>query len=148
MDERKASIKDVTVQATLESGMRFIIETGSGYQMAVDAAHDVGGQNSAPSPIEMLLSGLAGCVGISILSILYKRKQQIQAYEVHVHSKRTEDHPKVFTQISIEHIFTGQNMNPQAVQRAIDLSEERYCGVSIMLGKTATITHTFRIIEA
>jgi len=128
--------------------MRFTIETGSGHHLAVDAANDIGGQNSASSPMEMLLAGLAGCAGISVLSILYKSKQQITSYKVRVQSKRAEAHPKVFTQITVEHIFTGHAINPALVKRAIDLSEERYCGVSVMLGETADLTHTFHIIEA
>lgn len=137
-----------TVRATLETGMRFDVETGSGHRVLLDAAEHNGGQNTGPQPMELLLVGLAGCAGMDIIAILRKKRQDITAYEIRIHGERTEEYPRVFVEITVEHIFTGHAVQPEAVKRAIDLTEERYCGASAILGKTATLTHTFRIIEA
>jgi putative redox protein len=138
---------DMTVRATLETGMRFDVETGSGHHVILDAAEHNGGQNSGPQPMEMLLVALASCSGMDIITILRKKRQDITGYELRIHGMRAEEHPKVFLDITLEHIFTGHNIRPEAVERAIELTEERYCGASAMLGKTATIGHTFSIIE-
>jgi putative redox protein len=138
---------DMTVRATLDTGMRFDVETGSGHHIILDAAEHNGGQNSGPQPMEMLLVALAGCSGMDILSILRKKRQDITGYELRIHGLRAEEHPKVYLDITLEHIFTGHNIRPEAVERAIELTEARYCGASAMLGKTATIGHTFSIIE-
>ena len=138
---------DMTVRATLETGMRFDVETGSGHHVILDAAEHNGGQDSGPRPMEMLLVALASCAGMDIISILRKKRLEISAYELRVHGMRAEEHPKVFTEITVEHIFTGNNIKPEAVERAIQLTEDRYCGASAMLEKTAAIKNTFRIIE-
>jgi putative redox protein len=138
---------DMTVRATLETGMRFDVETGTGHHVILDAAEHNGGQNSGPQPMEMLLVALAGCSGMDILTILRKKRQDITGYELRIYGMRAEEHPKVYLDITLEHIFSGHNIRPEAVERAIELTEERYCGASAMLGKTATIGHTFSIIE-
>ena len=137
-----------TVRATLETGMRFDVETGSGHHILLDAAEHNGGQNTGPQPMELLLVGLAGCAGMDIIAILRKKRQDITAYEIRIHGERTEEYPRVFVEITVEHIFTGHAVHSEAVERAIQLTEERYCGASAILGKTATLTHTFRLIEA
>ncbi len=138
---------DMSVRAMLQEGMCFDVETGSGHHLLLDAAEHNGGQDKGPRPMEMLLVALATCSGMDILAILRKKRQDITAYEVRVLGERTEDHPKVFVEIAVEHIFTGHAIRPEAVQRAIELTEERYCGASAMLGKTAKLTHTFRVVE-
>ena len=139
---------DMTVRGILEDGMRFDIETGSGHHIILDAAEHNGGQDTGPRPMEMLLVALAGCAGMDIITILRKKRQKVSAYEIRVHGARVEEHPRVFVKITVEHILTGQAIQPEAVQRAIDLTEEKYCGASAILGKTATITHTYHLIEA
>lgn len=131
------------VQATLAGEMRFDVETGSGHRITLDTA----GQDAGPRPMELLLAALAGCAGMDIITILRKMRQQVTAYEVRVHGERTEQQPRPFTEITVEHIVTGHAIKAEAVQRSIDLTEQRYCGVSAMLDKAATLTHTFRIIE-
>jgi putative redox protein len=138
---------DMTVQATLEAGMCFDVESGSGHHIILDAAEHNGGHESGPRPMEMLLVALAGCSGMDIITILRKKRQDITGYELRIDGMRAEEHPKVFLDITVEHIFTGHNIQPKAVERAIELTEARYCGASVMLGKTATIKHTFTIIE-
>jgi putative redox protein len=138
---------DMSVRAMLQEGMCFDVETGSGHHLLLDAAEHNGGQDKGPRPMEMLLVALATCSGMDILAILRKKRQDITAYEVRVLGERTEDHPKIFVGIAVEHIFTGHAIRPEAVQRAIELTEERYCGASAMLGKMAKLTHTFRVVE-
>lgn len=138
----------MTAKVRLETGMRFDAEAGSGHHVTLDAAEQSGGQNTGFRPMEMLLVGLAGCTGMDVISILRKKRQQVTAYEVHVAGIRAEDHPMVFVEITVEHIITGHQVQPEAVARAIQLSKERYCGAGAMLGKVARLTHTFRILDA
>ncbi len=138
----------MTVQSKLATGMRFEVEAGSGHHVTLDAAEHGGGHNEGFRPMELLLVGLAGCTGMDVISILRKKRQQVTGYEVHVTGVRAEEHPMVFVEIIVEHIVTGHRIQPEAVARAIELSEERYCGAGAMLGKVAHLTHTYRIVEA
>jgi putative redox protein len=138
----------MTALARLETGMRFNAESGSGHRLTLDAAEHSGGQNAGFIPMELLLIGLAGCTGMDVISILRKRRLQVTGYEVRVEGIRAEEHPMVFTEITVEHVVTGHDIPAGAVARAIQLSEERYCGAGAMLGKVAHLTHTFRIVEA
>jgi putative redox protein len=138
----------MTVQSKLATGMRFEVEAGSGHHVTLDAAEHGGGHNEGFRPMELLLAGLAGCTGMDVISVLRKKRQQVTAYEVHVAGVRAEDHPMVFVEITVQHIVTGHHLQPEAVARAIQLSEERYCGAGAMLGKVAHLTHTYRIVEA
>ena len=140
--------EQMTATVTLETGMRFDAEAGSGHHVILDAAEHGGGQNAGFRPMELLLVGLGGCTGMDVISILRKKRQQVTGYEVHVSGIRAEDHPMVFVEITVEHIVTGYHIQPDAVERAVQLSKERYCGAGAMLGKTAHLTHTFRIVEA
>jgi putative redox protein len=138
----------MTARAVLETGMRFEAESGSGHTVTLDAAEHGGGENAGFRPMELLLVGLAGCTGMDVISILRKKRQQVTAYEVRVSGTRAEDHPMVFVEITVEHVVTGHAIQPEAVARAIHLSEERYCGAGAMLGKVARLTHIYRIVEA
>jgi len=138
----------MTAQATLVTQMRFEAQAGSGHQVVLDAAESDGGENAGFRPMELLLVGLAGCTGMDVISILRKKRQQVTAYEVHVTGKRAPQYPMAFVEITVEHVITGHHLKPEAVARAIELSEQRYCGVGAMLGKAAQLTHTFRLIEA
>ena len=140
--------EQMTATVRLETGMRFDAEAGSGHHVTLDAAEHDGGQNAGFRPMELLLVGLGGCTGMDVISILRKKRQLVTGYEVHVSGIRAEDHPMVFVEITVEHIITGQHIQPEAVARAIQLSEERYCGAGAMLGKVAHLTHTFRLVEA
>lgn len=138
----------MTARAALASGMRFEAQASSGHHVTLDAAEQDGGRDTGFRPMEMLLVGLAGCTGMDVISILRKKRQQVTAYEVQVEGIRADHHPMVFTTIRVEHIITGRHIQPEAVARAIQLSEERYCGAGAMLGKVAHLTHTYCIIEA
>lgn len=135
-------------QATLDDGLCFEAQAGSGHHVTLDASLRDGGQNTGFRPMELLLVGLAGCTGMDVISILRKKRQQVTAYDVRVTGVRAEDHPMIFQEITVEHIISGHHLQPEAVERAISLSEGRYCGAGAMLGKAAHLTHTYRLIEA
>jgi len=138
----------MVVQAKLETVLRFTATADSGHSVTLDAAEHAGGQNAGFRPMEMLLVGLAGCTGMDVISILRKKRQQVTGYEVHVEGVRAEENPMVFVDITVEHVVTGHQVQPDAVERAIELSEGRYCGAGAMLGKVARLTHVYRIVEA
>jgi putative redox protein len=144
----KTMAEQMTATVRLETGMRFDAEAGSGHHVILDAAEHGGGQNAGFRPMELLLVGLGGCTGMDVISILRKKRQHVTGYEVHVSGIRAEENPMVFVEITVEHIVTGHHVQPEAVARAIQLSEGRYCGAGAMLGKVAHLTHTFRIVEA
>src|SRR5215470_7731159 len=146
--KEEAMAEIMTARATLETGMRFDAQSGSCHSVTLDAAEHGGGQNAGFRPMELLLVGLAGCTGMDVISILRKKRQNVTGYEVRVRGVRAEEHPMVFVEITVEHVITGHHIQPEAVARAIALSEERYCGAGAMLGKVAHLTHTYRIVEA
>lgn len=129
-------------------GMSFVAETGSGHLLAMDGAPDAGGRNLAPRPMELVLAGTGGCSAFDVVMILERGRQKISGCDVKLSADRSESDPKVFTRIHMHFVVTGTDLKPEAVERAIKLSAEKYCSASIMLGKTAEITHDFEIIEA
>lgn len=129
-------------------GMSFIAETGSGHIVAMDGAPEGGGRNLAPRPMEMVLLGTGGCTAYDVVLILKRGRQDITGCEARLQAERAETDPKVFTKINFHFVVTGRNLKLDAVERAIKLSAEKYCSASIMLGKTAEITHTWEIAEA
>ncbi len=129
-------------------GMSFLAETGSNHSFLMDGAPDAGGRNMAPRPMEMLLAGTGGCTAFDVVLILKKGRHAITGCEVSLAAERADTEPKVFTRIHFHFIVRGKKLNPEAVARAIELSKDKYCSASIMLGKTAAITHDFEICEA
>jgi putative redox protein len=125
----------------------FMAESGSGHAMIMDGSPDIGGHNLGPRPMEMLLMGAGGCTSVDVIMILQKSRQDVTGCEVEVSAERAEDHPKVFTKIHMHFIVRGRGLKPETVERAIKLSAEKYCSASIILGKTAAMTHDFEIIE-
>lgn len=128
-------------------GMSFLAETGSNHSVVMDAAPDAGGRNMAPRPMEMLLAGTGGCTAFDVVMILKKGRHVITGCEVSLAAVRADTDPKVFSRIHFQFIIRGKKLNPEAVARAIELSKDKYCSASIMLGKTATITYDFEIFE-
>lgn len=128
-------------------GMSFLAETGSNHLVAMDGAPDAGGRNLAPRPMEMLLAGTGGCTAFDVVMILKKGRHAITGCEVSLTAERAESEPRVFTRIHFHFRVRGKQLKPDAVARAIELSKDKYCSASIMLGKTAAITHDYEIIE-
>ena len=128
-------------------GMSFVAQTGSGHIVAMDGAPDGGGNNLAPRPMEMVLLGTGGCTAYDVVLILKRGRQDVRGCTVKLEAERAEIDPKVFTKINFHFTVTGRNLDPGKVERAIELSHEKYCSASIMLAKTAEITHTTEIVE-
>ena len=114
----------------------------------MDGPPELGGHNLGPRPMEMLLMGMGGCTAIDVVNILRKARQDLRGCEVQLEAQRADSDPKVFTTIHVHFILTGHSLSARHVERAIQLSAEKYCSASIMLGKTAQITHTFEIRDA
>ncbi|MBM4180627.1 MAG: OsmC family protein [Betaproteobacteria bacterium] len=125
----------------------FMAESGSGHAMIMDGSPDIGGRNLGPRPMELLLMGAGGCTSVDVVMILQKSRQDVSGCEVEVSAERADDHPKVFTKIHMHFTVRGRGLKPEVVERAIKLSAEKYCSASIILGKTAEMTHDFEIIE-
>jgi putative redox protein len=129
-------------------GMAFAAETGSGHLAMMDGAPEGGGRNLAPRPMELILAGAGGCTAYDVVLILKRGRQEISGCEVSLKAERADTDPKVFTRIHFHFTVKGKGLKADAVERAIKLSAEKYCSASIMLGKTAEITHDWEIIEA
>ena len=129
-------------------GMSFSAEVGSGHLINMDGAPEAGGRNLAPRPMELLLAGAGGCTAFDVVMILKKARQDIRGCEVKLSATRAEEDPKVFTNIHMTFVVTGKNLDLNRVQKAVDLSHDKYCSATIMLGKTATITHSIEVKEA
>lgn len=128
--------------------MSFVGESGSGHSVVMDGAPEFGGRNLGMRPMEMLLLGLGGCSSFDVVLILQKSKQQVLDCEVQIDAERADKDPKVFTRIHLHFVVSGRNLVADKVERAVKLSAEKYCSASIMLGKTAEITHDFELHEA
>lgn len=128
-------------------GMSFVAETGTGHLVPMDGAPEAGGRNLAPRPMELLLAGTGGCTAFDVVLILKKGRHDVQGCEVKLVAERAEVEPRIFTKIEFHYTIRGKNLKPDAVARAVHLSAEKYCSASIMLAKTAAITHHWTIVE-
>jgi putative redox protein len=128
-------------------GMSFMAETESGHLLMMDGAPDSGGRNLAPRPMETVLAGTGGCSAYDVVVILRKSQQDVTGCEVQLKAERAEADPKVFTRIHMHFVVRGKGLRRNVVEHAIRLSHDKYCSASIMLGKTAEITHDYEIVE-
>lgn len=129
-----------------QEGVSFLGQTDSGHAVLMDGAPDAGGNNLGPRPMEMILMGLGGCAAFDVVLILRKGRQTLTDCLVEIDAQRASEDPKVFTHIHLHFIITGKNLDPQRVERAINLSAEKYCSASMMLKASVTITHDYEII--
>ncbi|MEO1766940.1 OsmC family protein [Thiobacter aerophilum] len=125
----------------------FVGQTESGHAVVMDGPPEGGGRNLGPRPMEMLLLGTGGCTAYDVVAILRKQRQQVVDCVAELDAERATTDPKVFTRIHIHFVVKGRDLKPDAVERAINLSAEKYCSASIMLGKVATITHDYEIVQ-
>ena len=128
-------------------GMLMVGKSHSGHYITMDGPIEIGGENLGVRPMEMLLLGVAGCTMIDVVTTLKKMRQNLTHCETKISAERADEHPKVFTDIHIHFIVQGKDLDSKKVDKAITLSAEKYCSASIMLGKTANITHDFEVIE-
>jgi putative redox protein len=128
-------------------GRAFVGESGSGHAVVMDGAPAAGGRNIGVRPMEMLLLGLGGCTAFDVVMILEKGREKITSCEVELEAERAAEDPKVFTHVKMIYRLRGKNLRPAAIERAINLSAEKYCSASIMFGKTAKIEHEWTVEE-
>jgi putative redox protein len=128
--------------ATVEGeGKQFVAQSGSGHALVIDGKDG----NTGPTPVELVLLGAGGCTAFDVIGILRKQRQEVTGYEVEVSAEQQEEYPKVFTKVRVHHILRGQ-IEPQALERAIHLSETKYCSVNAMLARSAKIEVTYEIL--
>lgn len=127
--------------------MSFVGESGSGHSVVMDGSPEAGGRNLAARPMEMVLIGMGGCTAFDVVMILQKARQPIDDCIVEIEAERSEEIPKVFTKIHVHYIVKGRGLSEKQVEKAIQLTAEKYCSVSIMLAATVEVTHDFEIIE-
>jgi putative redox protein len=137
---KKATVRQV-------QGMSFAGKADSNHWVMMDGSIAEGGSAAATSPKELVLVGLGGCTGMDVASILKKKRVKVEEFTVSIQAEESDDFPRIFTKIHIEYVLRGKGILPKDVERAIELSQTKYCSVTAMLRKSAEITHTYRILE-
>jgi putative redox protein len=126
----------------------FVTESGSGHAVVVDGAPEYGGRNMGPRPMELLLMGLGGCTAFDVVTILKKARQDVTSCEAELSAERADAVPAVFTKIHVRFVVKGKGLKEAQVKKAVDLSADKYCSASIMLGQAGVaITHDYVVIE-
>lgn len=138
---------ECTVRWQADAGMAFTAETGSGHLLSMDGAPDGGGRNLAPRPMETVLAGTGACTAYDVVLILKRGRHDVRGCEVKLTADRAATDPKVFTKINFHFVITGRNLAQPAVERAVQLSHEKYCSATAMLVKTAEITTSLELRE-
>lgn len=128
-------------------GMSFVARTGSGHLATMDGAPDGGGNNLAPRPMEMVLVGLGGCSAYDVVLILKRGRHDVRGCEVRITAERAVEDPKVFTRIGMHFTVRGRKLKRDAVERAVQLSHEKYCSATAMLARTAQISHSVELVD-
>lgn len=140
MATKKAFVKQVR-------GITFVGKTDSNHWITMDGPEDFGGSNAGIRPKELILISLAGCTGSDVASILQKKKVKLDGFEMNITAEQQDEHPQVFTKINLEYVFYGKNLPVKEIERAIELSQTKYCSVTAMLQKAMPVEHTYRIVE-
>ena len=137
---------DTTTKATIHFAQNdfFVGITPSGHAQTIETDSQ---RHSAATPMELLLLALGGCTGVDVISILRKKRQQITDYRIEVSGERREEHPRAYTRLFVKHIVRGRGVSKDAVERAIELSDKKYCSVAATLRGTAEIVTSYEIIE-
>lgn len=130
-----------------KGGLKFTGQSVYGHEISTDGSKKVGGGEEGYQPLELVLFALAGCTGIDVKMIAEKMKQEITAFKINVSAEQKEEHPRYISKANIEYVITGRNLKREMLERAISLSEEKYCVVGTTMNGKTEITHTLRIIE-
>ena len=138
----------MTGRITWVGGRAFLGESGSGHAVVMDGAAEAGGRNIGVRPMEMMLLGLGGCTAFDVVMILEKSREKVTGCEITLEAQRAGEDPKVFTAVKMVYTLTGKGLKPAVVERAVKLSEEKYCSASAMFRHTAKITTEWKIVEA
>lgn len=137
----------MNAKVTYVKGLQFIGDAQSGHAMIMDGDKSVGGENTGPRPMELLLIAAGGCSGMDVISILNKKKQDVTGLEINVSENKAEEYPKKFTEITVEFIVKGRKIEESAVKRAVELSMTKYCSVKATLEGTAKINYSYKILQ-
>jgi len=140
MVTKKAFVKQV-------QGITFVGKTDSNHWITMDGPESFGGSNAGIRPKELLMLSLGGCTGSDVASILGKKKIKLDGFEMNITADTSEEHPQVFTKMNLEYVFYGKNLSVKDIERAIELSQTKYCSVTAMLQKAMPIEHSYRIVE-
>lgn len=140
MSTKKAFVKHI-------KGITFLGKSDSNHWVTMDGPESFGGSDAGTRPKELLLIALGGCTGSDVITILQKKKIKIDNFEMNISADVADEHPQVFTKINVEYVFYGKDIQEKDVERAIELSQTKYCSVTHMLNKAAEITHSFKIIQ-
>ncbi|MFI5000744.1 MAG: OsmC family protein [Reyranellales bacterium] len=136
-----------TAKISWVDGALFVAEGGSGHTFTMDGSTEVGGRNLASRPMEVVLMGMGGCTAIDVVSMLKKQRQDIEGIEVALLAERATEHPMVFTSVKLVYTVRGRKLNKALVERAVSLSDEKYCSATAMIRKSAEITHEVVLVE-
>jgi putative redox protein len=140
METKKAYIKQI-------KGITFAGRTDSNHWVTMDGPENFGGCNAGIRPKELLLIALGGCTGSDVVSILQKKKVELDDFEINISAEMSDEHPKVYKKMHVEYVFYGENIKTNDVERAIELSTTKYCAVTGMLEKSVEITNSYKIVE-
>ena len=136
-----------TAKVTWVDGALFVAEAGSGHTFTMDGSSDVGGRNLGARPMEVILMGMGGCTAIDVVSMLRKQRQDIEGVEVSLSAERATEHPMVFTEVKLVYTVRGRKLNKALVERAVSLSDEKYCSATAMIKKSAKVSHEVVLVE-
>jgi len=128
------------------SRMAFAALAPSANTITVDTDREHGGEDSGPQPLELLLLALGSCTGMDVISILRKKRQKVTHYSVNVYANQAKEHPKTYTEIVVEHVVRGEDVDPAAVARSIELSITKYCPVHALLSRATRVEHSYRVL--
>ena len=140
MVTKKAIVKQL-------QGITFVGKTDTNHWITMDGPENFYGSNAGIRPKELILISLAGCTGSDVVAILQKKKVNFTGFEINIEAEQQEEHPQVYTKIHLEYVFYGKNIQEKDVERAIELSQTKYCSVTAMLQKAVTIEHSYKIVE-
>ena len=140
METKKVYLKQI-------KGLTLAAKGESNHWITMDGPEKLGGSNAGVRPKELVLIALAGCTGSDVVSILQKKRVKLTDFEINITAQQTETHPKVFSHVDLEYVFYGKDIKGKDVERAIELSQTKYCSVTAMLQKAVTIEHSYRIVE-
>ena len=141
MGQHNALVKQV-------KGITFAGKSDSNNWVMMDGPENFGGSNGATRPKELLLLGLGGCTSADVIAILEKKRVKLDDFYINISAKSTDIHPKVYTKIHLEYVFSGKDLKEKDLERAIELSQKTYCGVTAMLQKSIEITHGYKIVDS
>lgn len=138
----------MSIKVKYTDGLQFVGESDSGHAIVMDGTPDVGGADTGMRPMELLLVSLGGCSGMDVISILKKKKENVNGLELNIKGEKAENYPKKYTSVNIEFIVKGRGVSEEAVKRAVELSMDKYCSVKATIEPTANVTWSYRILEA